>query len=285
MTKPRTFGRRTHLGTALAASLATLAVLLPAGPAQATDYTQTYMQFNMCGNVCNGGGLTVAQDVERSVENRSPQPFVVTLNEVCENQYDYLWANLGPYFGYFDATGPTCRNGRRYGNAILVRTSSFTRSGPWTLPNPGGNETRHLVCLRIPMSGNLPMSACVTHIDFHSVNIAPQIKRVAELVQNEYATHGVIVGGDFNTTPSSSALNPMYRSAYAPAGNGLFNEVDTPPSLNRSYKSNSYNETTFEDGRKLDYIFVSSPDFTGYWGDATSASNSDHVVLWGGATY
>ena len=277
--------RSTRLGVALATVFATVALVAPATPAHATDYTQNYMQFNMCGNACNSGGLAVATDVENSVENRSPQPFVVTLNEVCENQYQQLWRNLTPYYGFFDATGPTCSNGARYGNAILVRTSSFTRLGPWTLPNPGGNETRHLVCLKIPMSGNLPMVACVTHIDYHSVNIAPQIKRVAEIAGSYYSTSGVLVGGDFNTTPSSTALNPMYRSAYSPSGTGLFNEVDAPSSLSRTYKSTSYNEGTFQDGRKLDYIFLSSPDWTGFSGDATSAVRSDHVVLWGHATF
>lgn len=271
---------------AVAALAIAMIVIAPATPASATNYTQTYMQFNMCGNVCNNGGLTVAMDIENSVNNRSPQPFVITLNEVCENQYNKLYADLLPYYGYFDATGPTCSNGARYGNAVLVRTRNFTRIGPWTLPNPGGNETRHLVCLKVPISGNEPMLACVTHIDFHSTNIAPQISKVASIVGPYYFGNGLLVGGDFNTAPYSSALNPMYRSAYIPSGSGLFNECDAPSSYDRRYQSIWNNETTFKsDGRKIDYIFLSSPDWTGWSGDATSSSHSDHYVLWGTATF
>lgn len=270
-------------------------------PAYAASVVHTYLQFNMCGNACNSGGLDVANDVVASVNSRSP--FVVTLNEVCRNQYSHIWATLIPYYGKFETTVPgACANGADYGNAILLRTSSFTDLAPtgWTLPNPGGNETRKLSCLRTSATGGgtQPLVACVTHIDYHDANLAQQVASVASTTRALWSGNHVLVGGDFNIRPTDPRLNPMYAPGYSPAGTGVFNEADAPSSLSRSgggagsatneYTGQCFSRpcgTTWLPRAKIDYMFLSRLDFSGYSADATYAGRSDHTPLWATATY
>src|SRR5262245_43001074 len=90
-------------GVAVAVLAAALGVVAFAGGANATAGRQTYLQFNMCGNSCNRGGLAVVSNLEDTIAEG--RPFAVTLNEVCENQYDRLRADLTAYRGRFDPTG------------------------------------------------------------------------------------------------------------------------------------------------------------------------------------
>jgi len=101
-----------------------LAVLAPArdgadrdGVPRVSVDEATYLQFNLCGNVCNGGGLAVVERLATVIEDRRPD--AVTLNEVCENQYERLRTDLRAYQGHFDPTGPRCVNGARYAHARL----------------------------------------------------------------------------------------------------------------------------------------------------------------------
>jgi endonuclease/exonuclease/phosphatase family metal-dependent hydrolase len=269
-----------RLAVLVIAASATL-VALP-GSAHATAYSHTYLQFNMCGNRCNGGGLTVANDTINSINNRSPQPFIVTLNEVCENQYSHMYYTLAPYYGRFDPTGPICSNGARYGNAILIRTSNFSYLGSWLLPSPSGGEARRVMCISAPLSGAPRLVACVTHISNISGNIASQISAVASRANSYYSTSGVLVGGDFNTDPWNYRMNPMYSPCYA-GGTGIFYEADSY-GCSRTTQNAYYNETT-EGSRKLDYVFLSGSDWSNRSADATYALHSDHDPLWATARY
>src|SRR3982751_6996617 len=97
---------------------------------------QSYLQFNMCGNACNHGDLAVVHNLEQTIE--ADHPSVVTLNEMCANQFERLSGDLPGYAGRFDNTGPVCTNGARYGNAILLRGPAVEPVGSWLLPNPAG---------------------------------------------------------------------------------------------------------------------------------------------------
>ena len=78
----------------------------------AVGQTVSILQFNMCGDSCNSGSLTVADDVVNSVNNHSPQPSVVTLEEVCQGHVHHIWSTLIPYYGMFIPTGAhPCANG------------------------------------------------------------------------------------------------------------------------------------------------------------------------------
>jgi endonuclease/exonuclease/phosphatase family metal-dependent hydrolase len=285
--------RLTRLLVVALMGAAPLAVV--ARPAQAASARLAFLQFNMCGNAC-GTHMTIVTDVENSINNHSPQPFVVTLNEVCRSQYNKLYSDLLPYYGHFEPTlSGRCWDGSDYGVAILLRTSSYSYLGSWWLPNPAGTEPRKMSCLQTNVSGaSQPLVACVTHIDTNSANIPSQISAVASRARGYWSGHKVLVGGDFNTTPGSSALNPMYSTLYS-GGTGVFNEADSGNfSRGGGGTGSTYNEYTggclhwpcgyrandWKTQRKIDYIFLSRYDFTSYSADATYSLHSDHVPLW-----
>ena len=293
----RTFGIRLTGLLALAVAAAVLPIVT-AEPAQAS-VAHKYFHFNMCGNKCRGGNLDVANDVINSVNNSSPQPFAMTLNEVCRNQYNHIYSSLLPYYGRFEVTVPgACSNGTDYGIAVLVRTSSYQFHAAWRLP--GGYEARKLACIKTSATGGgtQPLMACVTHIDYHSDVQAAQIRFVADRGREMWSGHHVLIGGDFNVTPGSSTLNPMYSSQY-PNGSGVFSEADAGNfSRGGGGVGSTYNEYTggcvsypcgagrlWLPTRKIDYIFLSRYDFTGFSADATYALRSDHTPLWAWATF
>jgi endonuclease/exonuclease/phosphatase family metal-dependent hydrolase len=160
-----------------------------------TGNQTTYLQFNMCGNVCNGGGVAILTKLATVIANR--RPYAVTLNEVCENQFARLEARLAGYEGRFDPTGPVCRNGARYGNAALLRTREVSLVGSWSLPNLAGREPRRLMCV----GGVDPAIVCVTHISTQPVDIGAQLRTVASVLNGLSSGASVVLGGDFNVDP------------------------------------------------------------------------------------
>lgn len=280
---------RSRVATLLGTTALMFGVLTAAAPAEAVDYTQSYMHFNMNGNIKNKGGLQVVEDIRRSVVNHWPQPFIITLNEVCQNQYTELTKKLPRYTGAFDMTtqaASNCPGKHRFGNAIFVRTANYSVIHKWTLPNPAKREPRGLMCVKIPIAGKQPMVACVTHIDRYDANKKTQIATVARITRSYHRGHGVLVAGDFNRPPEHSDLNVMYQGTYRPSGSGIWRECDSPSSIHRGTDpTSSYYEKTHQDGKKLDYIFLSYPDWRQLRGDATNALRSDHRILRASAAY
>ncbi|MCT2582907.1 endonuclease/exonuclease/phosphatase family protein [Actinophytocola gossypii] len=259
-----------RLLVAAAAVAAAFSLATPAGAVQARDY---YLQFNMAGSSVNDGALGVARAVVSSVEDADVMPFVVTLNEVCANQYRHMESQLDDhgYVGTWGPTGPRCDSGEPYGNALFMR-SGRTTVGNFDLPNEHGNEQRRLLCVR---SNERDMFlGCVTHISHKAEDQDAQIAAVADRL-NGFQDDGyrIVVGGDFNVTPGASALDPMY--ATCSGGDGRFHETDRATCGGRG------GESTHGD-RKIDYIFYSA-HFSELWGDATRSSYSDHDPLWGRA--
>lgn len=236
-------------------SLAVLGVTAPTGARAHADIQQSYLQFNMCGNLCNHGGLAVVGNLEQTISGG--QPVAVTLNEVCENQYDRLRRDLSGYRGDFDPTGPRCDNGTRYGNAVFVRGSTLEPVGSWQLPNPGADETRRLMCVR---GGQAALVVCVTHISFVADNIGAQVDAVAGILRGLPRDEPMLLGGDFNTEPTDRRLTPVYDQ--------------------RREADSAANHTTFA-RRKIDYIFLAD----GHWTAARAAvvdagrGLSDHGAL------
>ncbi len=281
----RTFWPRACAAVAVAGTA--LAAIVYAGGASAAAGRQTYLQLNLCGNACNHGGLAVVRNLESTIV--VGRPFAVTLNEVCENQYDQLRADLGAYDGRFDPTGPRCRNGSRYGNAILVRAPGVDLVGSWQLPNPAGDETRRLMCLSTRPPGTPPLVVCVTHISNVEANIAAQIGVIADILRGLGGTEAVLLGGDFNTDPADARLNPLYSTCYG-SGTGVFEEADSAGCGSRATTetirgTDVVNEDTFQ-RHKLDYIFLSDGHWPTARANAVDAANglSDHDALWATAT-
>ena len=265
-----------------------LAVLAVAGPvtphpadvgARVAAAGQSYLQFNMCGNACNHGDLAVVHNLEQTIE--ADHPSVVTLNEMCANQFERLNRDLPGYAGRFDPTGPVCGNGARYGNAILLRGSGVEPVGSWQLPNPAGDETRRLMCVRGRPAGAGSLVACVTHISFAAGNIGVQIDAVTGLLRGLPGTDPILLGGDFNTDPLDARLNPVYDNRYD-AGTGAFTEVGSAASHSRTAGGHlpGVNDTTFA-RHKLDYIFLAGGHWSGPHATVVDAGGglSDHGAL------
>jgi endonuclease/exonuclease/phosphatase family metal-dependent hydrolase len=264
--------------------VAAIATLPLAGDARAAGHPQTYLQFNMCGNACHRGRLEVIGDVASSIQRHRPQ--AVTLNEVCENQYDRLRVDLPGYQSWFDPTGASCRNGARYGNVILAQASEVNLVGSWELPNPAGDERRRLLCLNAQVSDG-PLTICVTHISNESGNIAAQVGAVATILSGLRAEGPLLLGGDFNTDPGDARMNPLYSACYG-SGAGTFREADAGgcaqrSGINQKVGSDVINEDTYA-GRKFDYIFLSDGHWTAVKADAMQIAPSDHDSLWATAT-
>jgi len=269
----------------VAAAVAVIATVPLAGDARATGHPQTYLQFNMCGNACHRGGLEVVGDLVSPIQRHRPD--AVTLNEVCENQYDRLRVNLPGYRSWFDPTGANCRNGARYGNVILAQASEVNLIGSWELPNPAGDELRRLLCLDARASDRQLLNICVTHISNESGNIAAQVATVASILSGLRLTGPVLLGGDFNTDPGDARMNPLYSTCYT-LGAGTFREVDSSGCEHRSginvkVGSDVINEDTYA-GRKFDYIFLSDGHWSAVQADAMVLAPSDHDSLWATAT-
>jgi endonuclease/exonuclease/phosphatase family metal-dependent hydrolase len=271
---------RASAAVVLAAALTILAlgVRVDAAPDR-----ETFLQFNMCGNACNRGALRVVAHLAGSIERA--RPVAVTLNEVCENQYQWLRSHLAAYRGEFDPTGPICVNGARYGNAVLARTARLSTVGTWPLPSPAGGESRRLLCVHAQPSGTRSLVVCVTHISYVAGNIAAQVGTVAGVVHGLARTGAVLLGGDFNADPADARMDPLYNPCRR-AGTGILTEADSAGCASRStLDGRAGADVVNEDTRqrhKLDYIFLSSGDWAtsgAHTGDA-AAGLSDHDPLW-----
>jgi endonuclease/exonuclease/phosphatase family metal-dependent hydrolase len=265
------------------AALAALLVALVLATHSHVTYPQTYLQLNMCGNACNKGSLTVVTAVERSIDSR--QPFVVTLNETCENQFNRFKADLVVYRAFFDPTGPTCHNGTRYGNIILVRATNTSLIGRWTLPNPADDETRGLMCVYTQLPQARPLAACVTHISDFPGNIASQVRTVASVLSGLRGLDAVLIGGDFNTDPGDARMDPMYDPCYG-GGAGVFVESDSfgcasRYTLNQHVGGDTLNQATLGNA-KFDNVFLSRGDWSSASATVADAAGglSDHRGLW-----
>ncbi len=263
--------------TAIAAVAAAVAFAV-SGSAHATGFTQTYLQLNMCGNVCNNGDYAVTDHIEATIAEHAPT--VVSLDEVCENQYDRLRTDLTAYRGQFDATGPTCQDGARYGIALFARTPDLALIGSWLLPNPANDETRRLMCLRMKVGTEPVVLVCATHISSFLANVGPQVSAVAGILDGIGGSAPVLLAGDFNTDPGDARLNPLYSSCY-PGGTGRFRESDSAGCDRRLTPG----QETFP-GHKYDDIFLADGGWSAVRAQVIDAAGglSDHHGLLATAT-
>jgi endonuclease/exonuclease/phosphatase family metal-dependent hydrolase len=274
------------IATAIATVAAAVAFAI-SSLAHPTGFGQTYLQLNMCGNVCNDGGYAVTDNIETTIGQHSPT--VVTLNEVCENQFDRLQADLPAYQGRFDPTGPICQDGARYGNALLARAQRLTFLNSWLLPNPANDETRRLMCLRMQVTGQPSVVVCTVHISSFLANVGPQVSAIATILNGLDVADPVLLAGDFNTDPGDTRLNPLFGSCYA-GGSGVFHEADSTGCVARStldQKSGSdiENQETFP-GHKYDDIFLAEGGWSAVRAQVIDAAGgrSDHHGLLATAT-
>lgn len=262
-------------GDGRAVRLAAASGHVAGGPGAAgAGKTKQYLQFNIAGNSMHGGKVTPAKTVVSDVKARLP--YVVTLNEVCGTQFDYIEEHLASY-GYraqHGHTGVNCKDGSAFGNVVLIKIAS-ERIGNWKLPNPVNGEHRRLLCVK---ATNYAMAACATHISYGKDDKEAQVSAVAARMAKLRAKgYRVILGGDFNLQPHHTQLDPIYASCY-PSGSGAMYEA-------AAHRCGARDGAPTVDGKwKLDYLFFTG-QYEGLQATTTSTPVSDHTELWATATY
>ncbi len=112
------------------------------------------------------------------------------------------------------------------------------------LPNPkGGPEHRAILCIHTTVAGG-PVLACTLHTVTKNPMRGRQVAAAAKAFNREASQGAVIVGGDFNVTPSG-------MGAHLGKG-GRFFDIDPQKADTR--------------GQKIDYVLFSRNHFSNPWG-------------------
>jgi endonuclease/exonuclease/phosphatase family metal-dependent hydrolase len=248
--------------------------------------TLKLLQFNMAGGAKNNGTYPIIGRIIQEVQER--QPDIISLNEICDRQYEHLLLQLEAIgyqmSGYFQESRtfvldcvvpPDTRN--EAGNAILVRGSLIDDQGYiFTTDHvleareqPVVTESRSVACVTAMFAiANQPVKACSTHLapkDSSAANpyAAPEAEalELARVFGPEAAAGSFVLMGDLNLLPGNPALN----SLYAPAGGttGQFWEVDQYWYCDEEFCDGPVQggDASHAEG-KIDYTFVSRKHFS-----------------------
>jgi len=294
MTRRRT--RRRGAARALVTALVCVLAALPArsgaapGAAAVPDagaspghYVGT---FNIYGNIGHRGDAgdwirDEADAVRDLVPGGMDRWLFIGLQEVCEAQGERFAREFGMRIAFVD-TGTDCVDGGPYGNAVLFH-SAVRMLPPALLPGPDdrGGE-RGIVCavVRAPADRERPgppVTACSTHL---SVGRAKDRERQAqtEFIHDDWKPDGVhrlgaegqvVLAGDLNAPPAARELDVLYGGA---------DEADGPREAGPPYAA-----PTYDDGRKLDYLFTWGPRNSGRWHGTgiRRTARSDHHFYYG----
>lgn len=258
------------------------------GSAQAEDAAPaaanyTFLTFNMCGHAC---GVELGHADAVAISIRDHHPLVAMLQEVCLPELKRIYSDLqawGLAYGYdFLKTVDNVDGGcGQYGIATVNtgrKDPAYTDST--LLANPHNLERRGLLCilLRDPET----IRVCTTHLtsgdtqnDYQNrLSQATDIKNRTD----PYIDRGTrtVIGGDFNSKPTSPVMDRFYASQYGGASYGRFYEIN-------GCCSKTGPVTHPDSGRKLDYIFHSNRLTTVSHG-VTDSIYSDHRLWFGQVT-
>jgi endonuclease/exonuclease/phosphatase family metal-dependent hydrolase len=97
--------------------------------------------------------------------------------------------------------------------------------------------------------------------------------------------------GDFNARPRDQAMNWIYTREHGQDwdgdwAHGRYREVDRGEGSNPPCRCGEYTWPYPDPTKKIDYIFLSNPQWHDVWGDVTnpgSLSDSDHRLMKGDA--
>ncbi len=262
------------------------------------------MHLNICGNKCweasdaDGGGVDSRGSTSRMTKVLSAidsyDPHIVTFNEICYSQYRTIRSSLltrGYGATYASTTtGASCDNydsswGQGFGNAIFFKGTSPASSTKFVLPNDASAEPRHLLYTDVPLDGKT-IRVATTHLTTN----ATWRKKQIEFIRDKAAlwisqNRPVIITGDFNAVPTDANMGLMYSHS---GGTGQFQECDEKHSCPSPLTYCRGGEYTFNETKKLDYIFFSEMHFGNVEGDAKSRYPnpiSDHNTLQGSAVW
>ncbi len=229
--------------------------------ATASHSTNSYSNmthWNMAGKLINDGEpVPAAEALVFSIFNQGRQlPAFISVNEICQAQYDYLYQYLS-YAGYSRdyyaaAYYPTHARCQWFGNAVFwlggqhpdgSYSTPFITSHqhPDDLSKP---EWRGFVCGKAAFPTFSPCSVHITNKVHQNVNYKNlQIGDIRSWVQFSNACcNPTYLAGDLNVQPSNSAVSLFYSG---------FGEGDDCGSSN--------NRATADDDLKKDYIFIPDP--------------------------
>lgn len=267
-----------------------------------TNLPKKVLHLNICGNVCwtpsdpDGGGVDSRGSVSRmsnvlaAIDNYDPD--VVTFNEICYSQYRTIRPDMiarGYSSTYASTTtGGGCDNfdsswGTGFGDALFSKGPVPNTQQRYVLPNAAGVEERQLLCADTKVQG-VDCKVCTTHLSNDQTYRTQEVQAIANLAANWINNQNkpVIITGDFNAIPTSAEMGLMYSHS---GGTGLFQEVDES---NDCLPFCRGGEFTFNEVKKIDYIFFSAKHFGGLTGDAKSRFPnpiSDHNTLEGSALW
>lgn len=212
---------------------------------------------------------------------------VVLLQEVCGDMLPRL-RQLG-FTTFHERRSDKCTGtDRRLGEATVWTGSGATEFGPVALLKKG-DHSYGMACLDLRHAGN-QIRACSTHLIAGRTKEAPFRERLTAKIRT--VTGGwispqrtVIVGGDFNTNPTFTAMDAVY--GVGSGAKGRFREIaQTAGSGNTrrdgAWTSGSRTGASGDTRRKIDYIFVSKVGSRPAGGsERTMSSPSNHRILYG----
>ncbi|MFS8204035.1 endonuclease/exonuclease/phosphatase family protein [Streptomyces sp. CWNU-52B] len=272
-------------GAAPEASAAPAAVPNTAPHAAGSHYVGT---FNIYGNIGHRGDagdwIRDEADAVRDLTRGDVDRWLfIGLQEVCRSQGERFARELGLRSAFVD-TGTDCADGQPYGNTLLFH-SALRILPPALLPDPDhrGGE-RGIICAVLPVPGARgdqgesagpapPVTACSTHLSVGGTRDGERAAQTA-FIRDDWKPDGthtlgaegpVVLAGDLNAPPDARELDVLYGGdadeASGPRESG-------PP----------YTRPTYDDGRKIDYLFGWGGRDSGRWHctGTRRTVNSDH---------
>ncbi len=213
----------------------------PAGPGLPEG---VLLHWNLAGWARHQGRPEVARRFADAVLDAAHPALAVTVNEVCDRQYDALAEALTPAgfsaaaaWSITDFDRPGCTS---YGNAVFWRGGNGgveRLSYPDELQRDGAatRERRTLLIASIAGSG---LRIATTHPAPHRAVAARQVAHACRLLAAR-SERPFVLAGDLNLPPWNCALDPLYAT---------HQEADR--------WGRRWSRPTHQGLRKLDYVFV-----------------------------
>ncbi|MBE7189409.1 endonuclease/exonuclease/phosphatase family protein [Jatrophihabitans endophyticus] len=308
--------RRALTAAAVVAGLLVAAgVAVPASAASTKQVELHVVQWNI-----EGGHDTRLQQIPNLAKGLAHRPDVLFIEEVCRSEVQQMHRLAyfkGWHFVYKTSQQSkpgTCAKATGISHPYQqgqVVASPHAMSAQHNYRLPGrthkGEASAHgtpspqrqfwLTCTNLAFSGvrGGSLRACGTHLrpGFNEPYEAPE--RLDETnairsITNGFRAQGqqVVLGGDFNTTPTGAAMNPIYQldDKGTDHGAGHFVEADQndktyfghDSACTSRYHCRSGEGTQIATPNKIDYVFYTA-GATGVGGGRGPALNSDHYRL------
>lgn len=237
--------------------------------------------FNISGNLLNAGktGPTngkpgVVEAIASSIA--SFQPDVVTLQEVCENQYNELRRLTGMH-GRMAQQNTVGGCGGSFGSVVLTR-EPILRENRWVLPGPDGDEARKLLCVE-----TRTVMGCSAHLT--PGNEAKQDEQIQFIARTlaPYTQAGVAVALGMDAYEEPHELGSLNQIGLWMAPGGPSHKNDNGCDL-APVRANAAEDCRGPLRRKLDHVLFNSKRFSSLRGETTTTRHSDHLPVRGTAT-